>query len=265
MSTRASANSEDVIFLVVKTRSIVACILHWVLFLSVVTLVITGYYIGDPVYYFGKGEAYQAFAMANIRTYHFIAAAVLMMVLMARFYLAFTPSCNRDIKQFVPTPTNVLNALKLAYFFTTGRGESAHYRFVNPLGGLGIFMMSAIMAFQVFSGLLLYLPAKSPESVFVIAAASITNLLGGLQIVHLLHHTAMYCMIFLVLIHVYMQIWKNVVFSESDISSIIGGYKIFPYKQIGRFADIYGLVTNDKPPSLEEMKEVSTPMKEPSG
>ncbi len=265
MSTRAGASSEEAVFLVVRTRSILACILHWVLFLSVVTLVITGFYIADPVYYFGKGEAYQAFAMANMRTYHFIAAAVLMTVLLVRFYLAFTPSCNKDIKQFLPTPKNVVNALKLAYFFTTGRGEHGHYRFINPLGGLGIFMMSVLMAFQVLSGFLLYLPAENPDSIFVIAAVSITNMLGGLQIIRLLHHTAMYGLIFVVLIHVYMQIWKNTMFTESDISSIIGGYKIFPYSEIGHFADSYGLVLDEKPPPVEEMEGVSTPVNKQSG
>lgn len=265
MSTRATASSEETVYLVVRTRSILACILHWVLFLSIVTLVITGFYIAYPVYYFGKGEAYQAFAMANMRSYHFIAAMVLITVLLGRFYLAFTPSCNKDIKQFLPTPANVVNALKLAYYFTTGKGEHGHYRFINPLGGIGIFSMSVLMAFQVFSGFLLYLPAKSPESIFVIAAAFITNLLGGLQIVRLLHHTATYGLIFVVLIHVYMQIWKNNMFTESDISSIIGGYKIFPYSEIGHFADIYGLVLDEKPPSVAEMEAAAVPMKEPSG
>ena len=265
MSTRASASSEETIYLVVRTRSILACILHWVLFLSIVTLVVTGLYIGHPVYYLGKGEAYQAFAMADMRTYHFIAATVLITVLFTRFYLSLTTSCNQDIKQFLPTPKNVVNALKLAYYYTTGKGEHGHYRFINPLGGLGIFSMSVIMAFQVFSGFLLYLPAKSPESIFVIAAVSITNLLGGLQIVRLLHHMAMYGLIFVVLIHVYMQVWKNIMFTESDISSIIGGYKIFPYSEIGHFADIYGLVLDEKPPSIEEMEGASKVMKEQSG
>jgi len=185
--------------------------------------------------------------------------------LLARLYMSFTESCNKDIKQFVPTPTNVVNALKLAYYFTTGKGEHGHYGFINPLGGIGIFSMSVIMAFMVLTGFLLYLPAKSPESIFVAAAASITNLLGGLQIVRLLHHTAMYGLIFVVMIHVYMQIWKNNMFTESDISSIIGGYKIFPYSEIGHFADIYGLVLDEKPPSIAEIENASMTMKEPLG
>ena len=265
MSTRASASSEETVYLVVRIRSILACILHWVLFLSVVTLVITGYYIGNPVYYFGKGEAYQAFAMADMRTYHFVAATVLIMVLITRFYLSFTASCNKDIKRFLPTPKNVVNALKLAYFFATGKGESGHYRFINPLGGIGIFLMIVIMAFMFLSGFLLYMPAKDPDFFLVSLASSFANSLGGLQFLRLLHHTVMYGLIFVVVIHVYMQIWKSTMFTESDISSIIGGYKIFPYSEIDRFADIYGLVLDEKPPSIAEIESASAQAGKPPG
>jgi Ni/Fe-hydrogenase 1 B-type cytochrome subunit len=261
----SSIRGEEEIFLVVRTRSIFACLLHWVLFCAVVTLAITGYYIGNPIYYFGKGEAYQAFAMADIRTYHFIAATVLIMVLFTRFYLSFTASCNRDIKKFLPTPKNVVNALKLAYYFTTGKGEHGHYRFINPLGGLGIFMMSLVMAFMALSGFLLYLPARDPDFFLVSLGLSFANSIGGLQFIRLLHHTAMYGLIFVVVIHVYMQIWKNTMFTESDISSIIGGYKIFPYSQIGHFADIYGLVLDEIPPSIEGMESESKSTEKPPG
>ena len=154
---------------------------------------------------------------------------------------------------FTHSPTAV-GLPGFAYFAGT---EHGHYRFINPLGGLGIFMMSVLMAFQVLSGFLLYLPAENPDSIFVTAAFSITNMLGGLQIVRLLHHTAMYGLIFVVVIHVYMQIWKNIMFTESDISSIIGGYKIFPYSEIGHFADSYGLVLDEKPPPIEEIDRKS--------
>jgi len=143
MVNRESAIGSGDIHLVVRTRSILACILHWILFLSVATLVVTGLYIGDPSLYFGRGEAYQAFVMADMRTYHFYAASSMIVTLSARFYLAFTNSCNRDIKQFLPTPRNILNALKLAKYYLTLTGEHANYRFINPLGGIGVFIIKS--------------------------------------------------------------------------------------------------------------------------
>jgi hypothetical protein len=66
-----------------------------------------------------------------------------------------------------------------------------------------------------------------------------------------------YVIIALVTIHVYMQVWKNTMFTESDISSIIAGYKLFPKKEIGHFDDYYGLRLSEKPPSEKEMKKAS--------
>lgn len=252
----------DEIYVVVRTRSILACILHWVLFCSVITLAVTGYYIAYPDYYFGKGEPYQAFAMANMRLYHFYAASFIIASLVLRFYLAFTPAHNRDIMQFLPTPKNIVNAIKLALFYSTARGEHSVYRFINPLGGIGVFMIVLCLIIQVLTGFMLFLPAESHTSWFVVSSF-FANMLGGLQNVRLIHHLVMYILGSILVIHVYMQIWKNVMYTESDISSIIGGYKIFPLKHVTEFADYYGLELAEKPPTKEEMERESTPMPEP--
>lgn len=248
------------IFLVVRTRSILACVIHWVLFVAVVVLTVTGFYIADPNYYFGKGEAYQAFAMANMRFYHFIAATFMIVCLIGRFYLAFTRGCNRDIMRFIPTPRNVIQALKLMKFLITLRGPHAHYRFINPLGGVAVFMMSGLMVVQVLTGFLMYLPGADTTTWYWATGSSLERALGGQQNIRLIHHLVMFLIIFMVFIHVYMQIVKNIIFTESDISSIIGGYKAFPVEQIGHFADMYGLHIHDMPPTEAEQHKASTPM-----
>ncbi len=248
-------NSE--IYLLVRTRSVLACVIHWVLFCSVITLVITGFYIANPSFYFGRGEAYQAFAMADMRYYHFMAAMFMIASLLSRFYLSFTASCNKDMKQFFPTPKNIVNAITLAVYFTTGHGKHKSYRFVNPLGGMGIFMMSVLFFLMVITGFLMYLPAENPNTFWYKTSFSITASLGGLQQVRLLHHTMMFVIIALVTIHVYMQIWKNTMFTESDISSIIAGYKLFPQKEIGHFHDYYGMRLHEKPPIEKDVEKTS--------
>ncbi len=253
----ATANND--IYLVVRTRSIFACLLHWILFTSVVVLTLTGLYIGYPSYFYGQGEAWQASTMADIRTYHLYAALALIFSIFTRMYLAFTKSCNRDMKQFLPTPKNIIGALRLAKFFITFKGPHKHYRFVNPLGGIGIFTMSILFLVQIFTGLALYLPGANPDSwwwaIWIQPVAE--NLLGGLQGVRLIHHIAMYILAAVVIIHVYMQIWKTSMYTESDISSIISGYKIFPLSQIGHFDDVYGIRLDDAPPSKDEMEKES--------
>ena len=248
-------------YVVVRTRSLFACLLHWVFFAAVVTGTVTGLYIAFPEYYYGRGEPYQAFAMANMRYYHFVAAGFLAAGALLRFYLSFTRSCNRDIKEFLPTPWNIANALKLAWFFLTFKGKFAHYRFVNPLGGIGIFIMSLCILIQIITGMMLYVVAADPGTWGWALAVRFDYLLGGQQTVRLIHHLTLYVLAFVVLIHVYMQIWKNSVFTESDISSIIAGYKVFPVSDLGHFADHYGLYV-DQPAGAGAGVDEGPPSKE---
>ncbi|MBF0634957.1 MAG: Ni/Fe-hydrogenase, b-type cytochrome subunit [Nitrospinae bacterium] len=263
----AGSGDADVgnIYLAVQTRSVFACLLHWVTVTAVVILVITGTYIGYPQYYYGRGEAFEAFAMADIRYYHFISADALIAAVMLRFYLAFTATCNRDIMQFIPTPSNVIGAAKLAFYYLTFYGKHAHYRFINPLGGLGVFMMAGLFVIQTVTGVAMYAHGADPCLWGWAGANWLVDSVGGAQNVRLLHSLSMYMLIFTVIVHVYMQIWKTSLFAEGDIASIIGGYKIFRYEDIGHFADRYGIRLTEQPPSKEKMAKASHAMPEGPG
>ena len=162
------------------------------------------------------------------------------------------------MKQFRQTPKKRYNALKLEIYFATGAGEDKQFRFVNPLGGIGTFMMAASFLVMIFTGFLMYLPAGNPDTIWYLISFSLSTSLGGLQQVRLLHHIMVYVIISLVTIHVYMQVWKNTMFTESDISSIIAGYKLFPQKEIGQFDDYYGLRLSEKQASRQEMEKKSS-------
>ena len=246
-------------FVLVRVRSNFACLLHWVLFTAVTVLVVTGFYIAYPQLYYGQGEAWSAYAMGDVRTYHFIAAWTLVIGAVVRMYLAFTPQHNHDIKQFLPTPRNIVNAIKLAKYFLTLRGEHGHFRFINPLGGIGIFFMAIFFLIQAITGLALYLEGADQGVWFfaLFIGDRTESFFGGQQGVRLAHHLVMYLLVVVILIHVYMQIWKASLFSESDISSIIAGYKMFPISEIGHFDDYYGLRLNEPPPGQKEMEKAS--------
>lgn len=260
----ASAQPGERIYLVVRTRSIFACLLHWILFTAIMVLAVTGLYIGDPEYYFGRGEAWQAFAMANMRTIHMVAGFTVIAVLLMRFYLSFTSGCHFDLKQILPTWSNISGAVKLAKFFVTLRGPHAHYRFVNPLGGIGVFMMILFMAAQVVTGVLLFLPGADPGAWGWAMGIGgwLERVLGGQQEVRVIHHLAMYLLMATVVIHVYMQIWKGCFFPEADIASIIAGYKVFPRDMLGHFADRYGVPREERIPTPDELDRASTAMQE---
>ncbi|MBF0170932.1 MAG: cytochrome b/b6 domain-containing protein, partial [Nitrospinae bacterium] len=139
-------------YLLVQTRSIFACFLHWILVGSVATLAVTGFYIADPFDIFVPGEAYQSYVMGKFRLVHFMAAGTVIATMLTRLYLAFTPSCNKDIAQTLPTPWNLLHAAKLAWSYLILSREHEHYRFINPLGGVGVFSVVGALAEKILTG-----------------------------------------------------------------------------------------------------------------
>jgi Ni/Fe-hydrogenase 1 B-type cytochrome subunit len=62
--------------------------MHWIAAVCVVTLVVTGFYIGRP-YFMTSGEASAHFLMGRVRFIHFTAAAVLVMTGIVRVYWLF--------------------------------------------------------------------------------------------------------------------------------------------------------------------------------
>jgi len=218
------------VYYLVKTRSLFSCFLHWVYVLAMVALILTGFYIGDPEFFLGSGEAHQAFMMGYARLIHFVAAIFLIAGFILRLYLSFF-LCNRhDILDIIPTPKNIVGAVKLAFYYLTFRGPHHVYRYINPLGGIGIFLTLLFSLVQILTGFLLYLPgADATAWGGVLPVVEIINMkLGGLQIVRQIHHLVMFFLLTVIFIHIYMQIWKNTVFEEADIASIFAGYKMFP-------------------------------------
>ena len=59
--------------------------MHWAAALSIVVLVVTGFYIGQP-YFFTHGEASKHFLMGWMRFLHFTAAGVLVATAIVRVY-----------------------------------------------------------------------------------------------------------------------------------------------------------------------------------
>ena len=218
------------IYYLVKTRSLFSCFLHWVNVLGMMALILTGFYIGDPEFFFGSGEAHQAFIMGYARLIHFVAATFLIAGFILRLYLSFF-LCNRyDILDIIPTPKNIIGAMRLALYYLTFRGPHHVYRYINPLGGIGVFFTIIFSLIQIITGFLLYLPgADATAWGWILPLVETVNMkLGGLQSVRQIHHMVLFLLLTVIFIHIYMQIWKNTVFEEADIASIVAGYKMFP-------------------------------------
>lgn len=223
----------------VYVRTPFVCLLHWVIVASITALAVTGLYIGDPALLSGKGEAWQTFVMAKVRLVHFFAATALCIAMLLRFYHSISPTTRHDIMEFIPTPSNVMAALRLMKFYATGVGDHAHYRYLNPLGGVSVFVMVCFFVFEIATGFTLYSQQANPItwSWLLWFPHTMEWAFRGMNNVRLLHHLVMYVLIAQVVIHIYLKVYVDIMYRESDIASIIAGYKVFHKDVVARHAD----------------------------
>ncbi len=202
--------------------------LHWLMFFSVLVLIPTGWYIGDPTAFYGQGEAWDSYVMGYIRLAHFLAAMTLDISIMVRFYLAFFSLYHRDWYEILPTPRNIIGALKVAGSYITFR-KPPFYRHVDPFDGILFLLLHLLMVFQLVTGFQLYVHALSPDywwaQMIHLGTDWIEWVLGGNQMVRLTHHISLWIMIAGIIVHIYIQVAKTIIWRDGHITSIVGGYK----------------------------------------
>ncbi|MBI4666048.1 MAG: cytochrome b/b6 domain-containing protein [Nitrospinae bacterium] len=203
-------------------------LLHWIIFFSVLVLLPTGYYMGNPTGLVGEGEAYQATVMADIRLYHFFAAMALDVAIIVRFYLAFMSLYHRDWYELLPLPSRVKGAIKIVKSYMTF-SKPPFYRHVDPFDGLLFLALHLTMVLQLLTGFQLYVHALPADywwtSLIHLSTDWITFVLGGDQAVRWVHHVMMWITVSGVIFHVYIQVAKTIIWRDGHIAAIVGGYK----------------------------------------
>ena len=197
--------------------------MHWIAAACVVVLVVTGFYVGRP-FITTTGEASAHFLMGWMRFLHFTAAATLVMTGIVRVYWLIAGNRFERFSALFPfTRSNLLNLGRTTSEYLTFRPERAPiYVGHNPLqqvGYTGMYVMTLVM---VVTGFTLY-GQSNPSGVIYSLFSWVAPLVGGLQIVRLVHHALTYAFIIFVIFHVYFSIRADYVDRAGVVSSIITG------------------------------------------
>jgi Ni/Fe-hydrogenase 1 B-type cytochrome subunit len=197
---------------------------HWLIFLSVVVLSTTGFYIGSP-FFIVTGAARDHFFTGTVRVVHFYAAIVFTLALVTRIAWMFVGNAYARWDQFVPTSgerwTGVLQ-MTLYYLFLARRPTrlAGH----NALAGLTYVFVYALLALMALTGLGLYGKAAhvaSPMRWF----AFLADLFGGPAYARWLHHGFMWLLIGFVVHHLYSALLFSFEERMGTMESIFSGYK----------------------------------------
>ena len=197
--------------------------MHWIAAACIVTLILTGFYIGGP-YFMTQGSATDHFLMGRVRFIHFTAAGVLVATAILRFYWLFAGNKFERWRALFPFRRedwgNMWRVIR-AYMFVKPE-EAPHYMGHNPIQQISYTAIYGLAFVQVLTGFYLYSLAD-PGGLFFTWFAWVGSLLGGAQVARFVHHVVTWFWLIFLPVHIYLTIRADVLHRESRVSSIISG------------------------------------------
>lgn len=202
---------------------------HWVNALAITVLIVSGYFIGQPVTTM-PGEASESFAFGYIRFAHFAAGQIMAVGLLGRIYWAIVG--NHHARQIFILPirnkawwSEVFYELRWYLFL-----EKYPKKYVghNPLAQLSMFFFFTLLSVgMLLTGFALYSEGLGQGSWADTLFGWVIPLLGGSMQVHSLHRLGMWMMLVFVLVHIYAAIREDIMSRQSLISTMVSGWRMF--------------------------------------
>ena len=202
---------------------------HWVNALAILTLALTGYFIGSPLPS-QPGEASANFLMGYIRFTHFAAGQILAIFLILRVYWAIVG--NKHARQIFYVPfwsgrfwSEWLHEVK---WYTFIARQPKKYVGHNPLAQFTMFFMVTLpLFFMVITGFALYSEGTGRDSWEYKLFGWVFSIFPNSQDVHTLHHLGMWLILTFVMVHIYVAVREDIMSRQSIISSMISGERLF--------------------------------------
>jgi Ni/Fe-hydrogenase 1 B-type cytochrome subunit len=197
--------------------------MHWLAVACIVVLVVTGFYIGRP-YFITSGEASAHYLMGWVRFLHFAAAGVLVATAIIRLYWMFAGNQFERWRALFPVrPSDWVNLWKQVKFYLMIRPEEApQYLGHNPLQQLSYTGLYGIALLQAVTGFAMYGQSR-PEGFWYTLFGWVVPFLGGIQIVHFVHHILTWVFLIFIPIHIYLALRADMLERTGTISSIVSG------------------------------------------
>lgn len=242
---------------IIHRMTVIKRVIHWALFLAVLNNIFTGFYIAYPFLIFGKtpvqadslstgvlntGATYQAFIMTWMRDFHFIGAVVMDVSFFAWLYLAFFSLKEPLYKSFLPFGEKLNEAYRMVRHYLTLKDRPETGRYQDPLNAIVFTFFHILILLQMFTGFQMYVASFTGTSAvgawwpwsMHLATNWTLVVFGGLTGVTLVHLFTMWLIIIFIVYHVYIEVWRSIMWKEGDILIPFGGYKFIRNKAEAR-------------------------------
>lgn len=201
---------------------------HWVNVSSIVTLAVTGFFIGTPVSF---GTSASDFTMGWIRFVHFTAAYAFAVSVLSRMVWSLIGNEYAGWKAFFPFVTaagrqKMIRMLRYYMFIDKEVPESIGH---NPVATSAYFVLFMLYILMILTGFSLY--AEHAPGGLMHKALSPMYLLFSNQYMRLAHHASMWLIFGFIVNHIYSAWLMDIKQHGSEISSMFSGYKFTVKKE----------------------------------
>jgi Ni/Fe-hydrogenase 1 B-type cytochrome subunit len=201
---------------------------HWFIFLPVVVLSFTGYYMHNP---FIVGKSGTTFLMATIRFIHVVAGFVFISAFLLRLYWFFMGNDWSNWRAFVPTHRRQWRGMgSMVAYYSFLRKDLTHHVGHNALAAVTYLLIFTFMLIEIITGLTLYT---------IVRGKWLLGWLFGwipgvidIQNIRLIHFCVMFAFFAFVIHHVYSAVLVSWEERNGLIESIFTGYKFVPKDEL---------------------------------
>ncbi len=198
-------------------------VLHWVRAITIIALIVTGFYIADP-FLTPTGET-KDLTLGQISMWHYIFGFIFTSGAIIRIYLFFFGADSKvELKSLedVKSVDSWITQLK-SYFFI---GELHKKGVYGPLQFIVYASITILILLAILTGLILYTNVyhQGLGGMLYESFNIVTTWFGGLAQVRLIHHLVMWGLILFVPVHIYMIIWSSIRFKHNAVDAMFTGY-----------------------------------------
>jgi Ni/Fe-hydrogenase b-type cytochrome subunit len=202
--------------------------MHWAAAGSLLVLIVTGFALGRP-YFLPQGQVAGPFAVGWIRMIHFAAAGVLVATAIVRLYWLLAGNRYERLPALFPVRRrDWVNMWRQVKFYLMIHPERApHYLGHNPLQQVAYTSVYVAGTIMVLTGFAMYGQAN-PGGLIRAWTLWVPQLLGGMQVVRLVHHVLTWYFLIFIPLHVYLAIRADLLERSGTLSSIVSGGRFVP-------------------------------------
>lgn len=203
---------------------------HWINFVCIAVLAITGYLTGHPPALQSTAEASFSYWFGIVRFLHFISAYIFFYNFLFRIYWGFVGNLFASWKNFIiynkKQVKEVIDVLKIDILQVEDKPIDSIGH--NSLAGFTYFLTFLAFLFQALTGFGLY--SAMSDAFLPSIFAWIIPLMGGDFIVRQLHHVFLWFFVLFTMVHVYLVFYHDYVEGNGVFSSMVGGWKFIEKK-----------------------------------